>query len=159
LWLGKIEDARRAGVCDGWIGRAWASATGTLFTTLLGVHVLGGALAVLLERRYIFSNGKATAAYLVEHGLDRAPFVADPDYTAQSVLVSLQPKQAYFRRGDRTGAFVIWNKARLAPVSDSACLDHARRLATDGGTPAVLLLNHPLAVDSTDSLGTRELAR
>jgi len=159
LWLGNIEDARRSGVSDGWIGRAWAFANRTLFTTLLGVHVLGGALAVLLDRRYIFSNGKATAAYLVEHGLDRAPFVAEPDYTAQSVLVYLQPKQAYFPRGERTGAFVIWNKARLAPVTDSACLDRARRLATDGGTPAVLLLNHPLAVDSTDSAGTRELAR
>lgn len=159
LWLGKIEDARREGVSDGWIERAWASTKGSLFTALLGVHVLGGVLAVLLERRYIFSNGKATAAYLVEHRLDRAPFVAEHDYTAQSVLVYLPRKQAYFPRGDRTSAFVIWNKARLAPVTDSACLDHARRLAADGGGPAILLLDHPLAVDARDSIGTRELAR
>ena len=159
LWLGKVETAGRGLVGDGWIGRAWASTQGTIFTGLLGVQVVGGLLAVFLEDRYVFSNGKATAGYLVEHKLDQAPLVAEPDYIAEPVLAYLPPRQAYFPRGDRTGSFVIWDLGRIASVSDSTCLERARRLAAERGAPAVLLLNHPLAVAAAESLGIRTLAR
>jgi hypothetical protein len=159
LWLAKIEAVRRGGVGNGWIGRAWVSTQGILFTMLLAVQMVGGLLAVFLDHRYVFSNGKPAAAYLVQHGLDRAPLVAEPDYLAESVLVYLHRRDAYFPRGDRTGAFVIWDQVRVAPVADSTCVARARRLAAEQGGPAVLMMDHPLAVAAADSLGTRELAR
>ena len=158
LWLGKIEDARRGMASDGWIGRAWSSAQGNLFTLLLGVHAVGGLMAVGLERRYVFSNAKETAAYLVEHGLDRAPLVVQHDFS-QAVLLYLGRKQAYFPRSDRTGSFGMWDRERFPPVSDSTCLERARRLAAEQGSPAVLMVDHPLTLTSRDSLDTRELVR
>lgn len=159
LWLGRIESARRGGVESGWIGRAWASAHGPVFTAILGVQVLGGLLAVFLEHRYEFSNGKRAAAYLVEHDLDRSPLVAETDYAAQSVLAFLGRKEAYFPRGDRLGSFVIWDLKRGPPVTDSTCLERAQRLAAEGGGSVVLLLSHPLAAPASESPGTRKLAQ
>ncbi len=159
LWIGKIEDARLNRATGSWIGRAWRSVQGPLFTAVLSVHVIAALLAISLDYRYVFSNGKRTAAYLVEHRLGGAPFVADHDYAAQPVLAFMGGKQAYFPRGDRIGSFVIWDSARLSPVTDSTCLDRARRLAAGTGGPAILLLDHPLAVNAGDSAGARELAR
>jgi len=158
LWLGKIEDARRGLTGDGWIGRAWASAQGNAFTLLLGVQAVAGLMAVGLERRYVFSNAKQTAAYLVEHGLDRAPLVAQHDFP-QAVLVYLGRKQAYFPRSDRVGSYGMWDRERFPPVTDSACLQGARRLAAEQATRVVLMMDHPLRLTSRDSLDTRELAR
>jgi len=159
LWIGKIEDARLNRTTAGWVGRAWRSIQGPLLTAVLTVQVVGALLAIALDRRYVFSNGKRTAAYLVDHGLDAAPLVAEHDYTVQPILAFLGRKEAYFPRGDRMGSFAIWDQARLKPVTDSTCLERARRLAASAGRAAVLLLDHPLAVNSGDSVGTRELAR
>jgi hypothetical protein len=158
LWLGKIEDARRAIVTDGWIGRAWASTQGSVFTPLLAVHAVGGLSAVYLERRYVFADGKPAAHYLVEHGLDGAPLVAQHDFV-QGVLVYLGRKEAYFVRSDRLGSFGMWDKERFPPVTDSTCLARARQIAAEQHTPAVLIADHALELTRADSLDTRELAR
>jgi hypothetical protein len=162
VWLGKIEDARRGGSRDGngdgWIARAWASSQGLLFTLLLGIQAVGGILALVHERRYVFSNSKATAEYLVAHRLDQAPLVSQHDFP-QPILVYLGRKEAYFPRSDRVGSFGMWDKERFPPVADSTCVARARRIASAERRAAVLIADHPLELRAADSLDTRELAR
>jgi hypothetical protein len=159
VWLGRIEDARRpAGDDAGWPPRAWVAARGSLFTTLLGIQAVGGLMAVALERRYVFSEAKPAAAWLVEHHLDQAPLVAQHDFV-QSVLVYLGRKEAYLVRSDRVGAFGMWDRERFPAVSDSTCVARARRIAAQAGEPVVLVADHALRLSAADSLDTRELAR
>ena len=158
IWLGKIEDARRGTIAEGWIGRAWASTQGSVFTALLAVHAVGGLSAVYLERRYVFAEGKPAAHYLVEHGLEGAPLVAQHDFV-QGVLVYLGRKEAYFVRSDRLGSFGMWEKERFPPVTDSTCVARAGQIAAEQHRPAVLLANHALELTGADSLDTHELAR
>jgi hypothetical protein len=158
VWLGKIEDLRRGAIPDGWIGRAWASTQGIGLTVLLAVHAAGGLFAVVLERRYVYSDAKAAAEYLVEHHLEEAPLVAQHDFV-QSVLVYLGRKEAYFVRSDRLGSFGMWDKERFPPVTDSTCVARARQIAAERRRPAVLIASHALELTGADSLDTHELAR
>jgi hypothetical protein len=158
VWLGKIEDARRGGNGDGWIARAWASSQGSLFTLLLAIQAVGGILAVVHEHRYVFSNAKPAATYLLEHGLDQAPLVSQHDFP-QPILAYLGRKEAYFPRSDRVGSFGMWDKERFPLVADSTCVARARQMASEQRRAAVLIADHPLQLSAADSVDTRELAR
>jgi hypothetical protein len=158
IWLAKIEDARRGTIVEGWVGRAWVSTQGIVFTALLGVHAAGGLFAVFLERRYVYSDAKPAAKYLVEHHLEEAPLVAQHDFV-QGVLVYLGRKEAYLVRPGRVGSFGMWDKERFPPVTDSTCVARARQIAAEQHRPAVLIADHALALTAADSLDTRELAR
>lgn len=113
-------------------------------SVLLLLHVIGNLSIVRTDWRAPFTTGKAVAAYLEANQLTGLPIVAHHDYAAASVLGYANIRSAYYPEGRRDGSFVIWDAARMAPVSfrDIFCAAWQRSAASGG--PALLLTNHGL---------------
>lgn len=131
-----------------------------VLTGLLGLHALGGMVAVGLDLRYQFSCGKETARFVRDRGLAGLPIVADPDYAAETVVGYLQKDCVCYPRADRHGSFIVWNTARLRHGADSEPLDDERIIAAAGaaGEDALLLLNRPLSPQALESCPIQQLA-
>lgn len=115
------------------------------FTAVLLVHFVGGLSIGISDWQHPFSMARATATYLTEEGLGTEPIVAYEDVAAAGVLGYAGIRSAYYLQGAREGSFIIWDRARVAPVPprDVAC--GAFRHSAQLGTPVVLLSNRPLA--------------
>jgi hypothetical protein len=125
-------------------GKLWDRTSGPLLTCVLLLHLVGGVVVTGLDFRYVFSDGKAAAAFLTAHGLQDAPMVGERDYAATTVVGYLGRKSMYYPRGDRFGSFVIWDRARSADITVDHLMQSARRLGTDTGRDPILVLDRPL---------------
>ena len=128
-------------------------------TALLAVQVAAAGVACWLEVHYVFSYGRATAAYLTQHGLDGDLLAADPDGDAATVLGFLPKRPAYFPRGDRFGTFTVWDTARLEWPSGPERIERVREVARQDGREAVLIVGGslPLPDSLVNAAGLRPL--
>jgi hypothetical protein len=129
-----------------------SSAADVTLSIILAWHAVVGLRAVQLEYRYSFSAAKAVATFLQQKGLVQAPLLAMDDYPAAGVLGYARKAEAYYPRGRRFGSFVVWDTARIRPVSDSAVMEEARQLTRSRHEAALVLFNvmprHAGVVDS-----------
>lgn len=89
-------------------------------TALLFVHFAGGLAALVQEYRYEFSGGRHAANIIARSDLQDSTFlVCEPDYIAPAILPYLSRPSATFLRGNRSGSFIVWDRARLAGEPDS----------------------------------------
>ncbi len=122
-----------------------------VFTGILAWQAVAGLVAMALDYRYPFSAGREVAVWLRREGLERSPLVGADDYSLAPILGYGRLNRAFYPQGERFGSFVVWDTARNAPVSDSAVVSQAGRLALKERQPVVLVLNHRL--DSTVTPG------
>jgi len=142
LWLGVPSGATG-------LGNRAADAT---LSFIVAWHAVVGLRAAQLEYRTRFSAAKAVATYLEQNWLVQAPLLAMEDYTAAGVLGYARKAEAYYPRGRRFGSFVVWDTARIRPVSDSAVMAETRQLARSRHETTLVLFNvmprHAGVVDS-----------
>jgi hypothetical protein len=123
-------------------------------TILLGVQALAGLYAAARDVRDPFSQGKATASYLLRHGLTDHVLVGDIDYTMSSISAYLG-RPIYHARDERWGTY----KLNAPPPRRRTDMDHivraAERLSRKTGKDYLLILNYPLSRLSLTSRSLR----
>jgi len=127
-------------------GRGSALFNGSL-TTLFGVHVLAASLAAGLEMLHPFSAARAVAEYLHRQGHDESLLVGHEDNTVSALLGYSTQRQIYYPQSQRWGSYIIWNQARLAPITDQGLIESARALPRRPDQAVLLVLNRKLGED------------
>jgi len=122
----------------------WARAFNTSLTLLFGIHVVAAGIASVQEYRFPFSTSQAVAEYLHQHGHDKSLLVGYPDCCASAILGSSAQKQFYYPEAKRRGSYIIWDKTRLATITDQEIIDAARALSRPSGQHLLLVLGHEL---------------
>jgi hypothetical protein len=113
------------------------------FTVLLVAHVIGALIAISIDWIRPFSQSRATAAYIRDHGLADAFIVGEKDTPAAAIAAYLD-RRMYFPRGDRIGSYIIYDQRRLA-FDPSNLLDVCRTKARENGGDVLLVSTSPLA--------------
>jgi hypothetical protein len=109
-----------------------------VFTGLLAIQAFLGLLVSSMALQLPFSQARATADFIRAKHMDQMLIVGDPDY-AVSPIAGFLGREIYYRRGNRMGSYVIWDKAR--PVSpEESMFEVARHLATDQHQNVLLIL-------------------
>jgi hypothetical protein len=115
---------------------------GTVITIIFLIHFVGGVMAVSLDYRYVFGQGKATAHFIKSNNMDNLPIVGgDTDHVVMAVAGYLESK-VYYVRGDRWGTFIIWDKKRTEPISDEDVLKKAKELSLKEKENALIIISH-----------------
>jgi hypothetical protein len=135
-WHGRLSDHTAIGErgLDKGLSRA--------FTALLVVHVIAAVIAISIDWVRPFSQSRATAAYIRDHGLGGAFIVGEKDTPAAAIAAYLD-RQIYFPRGDRIGSYIIYDQRRLA-FDPANLLDVCRRKAREHGGEVLLVSTSPL---------------
>ena len=160
LWLAAVTGAES----DSDTGRTqqaaispWQPLLGWLAAAVLVIQLAAAAIAVRQDVTLVFSAGRATAALLVERGLDALPLVGDADYAMPPVLGYLDGRSMYYLRGERFGSFVVLDRARRGVgVTDEKVFAAARTLAEERHSSVGIVLNRhasPSAAGAAEELG------
>jgi hypothetical protein len=112
-----------------------------------------------MDERYIFSYGKAAAAFIQERNLQDLLMVGETDYAVVTIVGYLGKDRVYYPRGDRYGSFVIWDQARTQGLSDDQVVQKAKELSLESTRDVLLILNHALAPNAVPHDSLTELAR
>lgn len=115
-----------------------------VFTCILIFHYLGGITAITMDYKYIFSNGKRTAEYIKEQGLQDVFMVGDTDFAVSPVVGYLEKKEIYYPKGSRFGSFIRWDKARTHGVSNPKIVEAANLLRTQTDQDVLIIMNRTL---------------
>jgi len=115
----------------------------TVWTGILALAVVAGLFAVALDLAIPFSDGRQVARYLERNHLQHAIIVGEPDTSASSVAAYLD-ERVYYPAGGRSGTFIVWDRAREAPVEPLALV--VRGLQGSTNEPVLLLVTRPLDV-------------
>jgi hypothetical protein len=115
---------------------------GRAFTVLLVAHVLAAIIAISIDWICPFSQSRATAAYIRDHGLADAFIVGEKDTPAAAIAAYLD-RQIYFPRGDRIGSYIIYDQRRLA-FDPATLLDVCRTKAREHEGQVLLVATSPL---------------
>jgi hypothetical protein len=107
-----------------------------LFGAVLAVQAIQGLYSVGIEAVRPYSNGHAVARLIARNGWPASTVMALHDSIASTVVGYLGAPNFYYAQGGRRGSFIVWDKARLAPVD----LDAFFRLA-DSMRPAPTVLD------------------
>lgn len=129
-----------------------------ILTLILIFHFIGGIIAVCMDYRYVFSYGKAAAAFIKEHDMQEMLMVGEADYAVSTIVGYLGKDQVYYPRGDRFGSFVIWDEARTREVSDDQIIQKAKELGAAHVKNVLIILNHALSPDLISYNSLTELA-
>jgi hypothetical protein len=135
-WRGRLSDHAATGE------RGLEKALSRAFTSLLVVHVIAALIAISIDWVRPFSQSRATAAYIREHGLAGAFIVGEKDTPAAAIAAYLD-RQIYFPRGDRIGSYIIYDQRRLA-FDPATLLDVCRTKAREHGGEVLLVATSPL---------------
>ncbi|MFT4121500.1 hypothetical protein [Bradyrhizobium sp.] len=114
-----------------WLGRGTQGPDGPalvpriLFAMVLVAQAWHGIRVAIYDRTVDYSAARATARALVNAGLGSAPLFVLRDHLSATVVAYLQAPKAFYGSGMREGSFVIWDKARLAPVDIHAVIERA----------------------------------
>ena len=115
-----------------------------VFTCILIFHFLGGITAITMDYKYIFSNGKRTAEYIKEQGMQDLLMVGDTDFAVSTVVGYLEKKEIYYPKGSRFGSFVRWDKARTHGVTNPEIVETANLLSTQTDQDVLIIMNRTL---------------
>ena len=118
-----------------------------VFTGILIFHYLGGITAITMDYKYIFSNGKRTAEYIKEQGMQDLFMFGDTDFAVSTVVGYLEKKEIYYPKGNRFGSFVRWDKARTHGVSNPQIVETANLLSTQTDQDVLIIMNRTLQVE------------
>jgi succinate dehydrogenase/fumarate reductase cytochrome b subunit len=139
--------------------RIWGKSLSPIITLILIFHLVGGITAVRMDNRYVFSYGKATAAFIKARKMQDMLMVGETDYAVSTVVGYLEKDRVYYPRGERFGSFVIWDEARTRGVSDEQVVQKAKELGTESTQEVLLILNHALHPDLISQNSLTELAK
>jgi hypothetical protein len=115
-----------------WISRFERGAAGPslaprpLFALILTAQLVPAAVAYTRDAFLPYSNGKAIARFILDKGWAGQPVYSLNDYVGSTVLGYLGAASFHYAPGQRQGSFVVWDKARLAPVDLDAFLSSAK---------------------------------
>lgn len=123
-----------------------------MLTGILCFQFAGGAIAVTMDIRHVFSHGKAAAEYISSNGMQDLILVGDLDAPVSTIVAYLEKDSAYYLRANRTGSFVVWDKARLVRVPDEEAIKKAVELADQHRENVLLVLNRELDQAAPGSL-------
>jgi hypothetical protein len=107
-----------------------------LFGAVLAAQAIQGLYSVGMETVRPYSNGHAIAQLIARNGWPSSTVMALHDSIASTVVGYLDAPSFYYAQGARRESFIVWDKARLAPLD----LDAFFRLA-DGLRPAPTVLD------------------
>ncbi len=132
-----------------WIRRAWSPAPSRLATGLLAVSAAAGIAISVQQWPRTFSEGRATAAWIIANGLSDAALVGTPD-TLVAVVAQYLKKPIYFLDCSCTDTFLHYHKRR-DDFDESQIAERLARATEElSGRRIVFLI--------TDPLGDGELA-
>lgn len=132
VWLARGREGPR-GPCP---APAFALAAVLLAQAWAGLHF------ALADRFVPYSAARETARLLSKAGLGAAPVFALSDFEASGVVAYLGAPTFFYGRGMRDGSFVVWDKARLAPLNVAAVVDRA------AAAPGAVVLDCEMAAPS-----------
>jgi hypothetical protein len=160
LWLAEVVANEHEGdASERSSGNLRHTVFGCVAAAVLGTQVVAAAIAVGQDVTLAFSGGRATAALLVERGLDRLPLVGDLDISMSSVLGYLDQRTMYYPRGSRFGSFVVLDLGRRGlKISDENVFDAARELAQTNRSAVGVVLNRrasPESIEGAEEMGCR----
>ncbi len=143
LWFAQvIANEREGDAGERSSGALRHTVFGWVAAGVLGTQVVAAAIAVGQDVTLVFSAGRATAALLVERGLDRLPLVGDLDIPMSSVLGYLDQRTMYYPRGSRFGSFVVLDLGRRGlKISDENVFNAAHELARTNRSAVGVVLN------------------
>jgi hypothetical protein len=147
VWILRYGEEERGFAAMHGLSRMAGRLLGPILTFILTLHFVGGIIAVSMDNRYVFSNSKATAAFIKERNLQEMLMVGEADAAVSTIVGYLGKKQIYYPRGERFGSFVIWDKARNDEVSDEQTIQKAVELGENQGRDVLMILNHFLTAD------------
>jgi hypothetical protein len=127
-------------------------------TIILIFHLIGGAIAITMDYRYVFSYGKEVASFIREREFQNKLIIAESDAAASSVLGYLRKEQFYFPRGDRFGSFVRWDIARVDKPTDDLIINKAHELGGRYGMELLFIMNRPLNQDQRSNKSLTQVA-
>ena len=143
VWISRYSyDARS----PGWVARAVERSQSLGVTLILAIHLFGGTIAVWMDHRYEFSQGKRTAEFIRDRGLDGAPIVGHPEYAMGSIAGYLRDSRFYFPQTDRIGSFLVTERPRRR-VSERQIVESAAALSAQKGEDVLIALTRHLPSD------------
>lgn len=98
--------------------------------------------AIIVDTGTVFSGGRETAAFIVEHGLRDLPIVAGPDFAVETVAGFLQ-RPFIAHETEEISQTVVYH-GRRKPFSASELVDKAVAVARENAGPVLLITNQGL---------------
>ena len=136
-WMG---GARSPGRTSAWALRA-----------VLLVSAVAGVLTLASELRP-FSQSRNAARWLAQNDLAHAFLIASRDAQASSVAGYLG-RPLYYLECECFGTFILWNGARVSPLTAEQFRDRLMgALARAGGPEAILIRNRPIMPDELSNV-------
>ena len=114
-----------------------------VFTMLLVIHAVGGAIAVIKDVVLPFSNIKQAGQYAAKQGYNNVPMIGMVDYvTVPLTAYTHQPQ--YLMQSKREQMYMIWDDVRQRDVPPyELAFDRADSLAGAGIPLSVVVLSMP----------------
>jgi len=158
VWIASNSDMRSRGEPWQHLWKLSEKSLSPVLTGIFALHTVGGIIATSLDLQYEFSQARATAAFIRQHGLDDGPMVGDIDYRVSAVAGYLE-RPIYYPRARRFGTFVVWNQAQHRPLDVREILTDAMELASRHTRDVLIILDRPLDIDPAERPRVRDLAQ
>jgi len=125
-------------------GVIWQKSYSPLLTFILIFHLIGGIIAVSMDYRYVFSNGKTTADFIKAEGMQKMLMVGEKDSAVSTVVGYLEKDLIYYPRSHRYGSYIIWDQKRSRSASDDQIIRSAKKIGGEHKQDVLIVLNRML---------------
>jgi hypothetical protein len=119
-----------------------------LFILILSAQVIGGLIATYHEYKYVFSQSKNVAQFILDNKFDSLNIIGDVSYAVSPIAGYLNKSAFFYSDAHRYGTFVRWDKQRNKAVDDELLLNEASALTQKNHKDCLIILNRALKKDT-----------
>lgn len=114
-----------------------------LFSILLAIQLIGGAIAAYQDYKYPFSQAKYAAKYITDHRLEGLEIVGDGSPQTSAIVGYLKPLQFYYTDAGRYGSFIKWDK-KIQTTKQNDLFSKMLEISMRNPEGGLLILNYPI---------------